>query len=368
MRRISGIWGVVLATTVLVVGACGGDGDGRSMNPLSAGGDGGDGGEDVATSGESDDPGLDADDGSSSGAEDGADTDDPADGGAPAASMCTYEATDFGGARKLLDVDAGSDEVLTFIVPGIPDPSTITSATLHYDAEDADHPGQEGVIRVNGGGNLQLPADASQDNVESHDTVDITGLLLAGENRVEFGAGTFADGTYYWIWDVRVDLEVEGQSCPEPPPLPDGEYREMGYLDATYTMRHNWVLRCDGPPYAFTAYSNEHLDKDCDGLYAPDGTRKGKAIFTFEDVAPGNYSVQIESFHSASRNPNGALFIVDGVANRVDQVVDAADAGFYTADWGELFLSGTIDVVLDSEEDNNASDSVGLVMLVPTSG
>lgn len=338
------------------------------MNALSAGGDGGDGGQDVATSGQMDDAADgEGDDGSTSGDDDGADADASAgDDGPPGASMCGYESTDFGGPRKLLDVEPGSDEVLTFIVQGVPDPATITSATLHYDAEDADHPGEEGIIRVNGGGNLQMPADASQDNVESHDTVDITGLLVAGENRIEFGAGSFSGGTYYYVWDVRIDLEIEGQACPEPPPLPEGEYREMSYLDATYTTRHNWVLRCDGVPYAFTAYSDEHLDKDCDGLYAPDGSRQGTAIFTFEDVAPGNYRVEVESFHSASRNPNGALFIVDGVSNRIDQVVDAADAGFFTGQWGELFLSGTIEVVLDSAQDSNASDSVGIVKLVPT--
>ena len=372
-------WGTMAALALLWGAAgCGPDTAGRGN--FSAGfsadvgadddgvgtlGDGGfedESGEGGGTFGDGDDGDGGADDDSDPDGGDGPAADDG--GGGALDSLCDYPSTDFDGPRKLLDVEAGSDAMLTFSVQGVPDPSLITQAMLHWEAEDLDHPGQEGDIVVNGGGNIPLPAAGGNDNVETTESVDVTGLLIEGSNRIDFTAGTFSGGTYYFIGAVTLELKVAAAACPEPPPLPTGSYQEMGYLDATYTNRHNWVLRCDGPPYSYTGSSLEHVDEDCDGLFAPDGSRTGTATFAFSNVAPGNYRVEIESFHSASRNPSGALFVVDGIGNRVDQLVDAADAGFETGVWGETFLSGDIDVVLDSA-DSSASDSVGIVKLVP---
>jgi hypothetical protein len=124
-------------------------------------------------------------------------------------------------------------------------------------------------------------------------------------------------------------------------------------------QRHNWVLRCND--YAFTAYGAEHLPDDCDGLYAPDGSRKGTATFAFPGVADGTYEIQIRSRHTENRNPLGALFVVDGEGKRVNQRDDKS----YTTDiWGSKTLAGDVEVVLDSAMESE-SDSVIWVKIVP---
>ena len=119
------------------------------------------------------------------------------------------------------------------------------------------------------------------------------------------------------------------------------------------------MLRCDD--YAFTARGDEHIPSDCDGLYIPDGNRTGTATFSFPDLVAADYEVQIRSRHTTNRNPNGALFVVDGVGKRIFQNDDAD----YTTDiWGEASLAGDVDVVLDSTPEGE-SDSVIWVRLAP---
>ncbi len=135
---------------------------------------------------------------------------------------------------------------------------------------------------------------------------------------------------------------------------------QIGYADAVYSKQHNWVLRCDyDEGYAFTA-KGDQATLDCSKQYAPDGTRRGTATFTFVDLPAADYKISIKSRHSANRNPLGALFVVAGEGKRVmqltgDMVVDV---------WGTKALAGTVDVVLDSDMEG-ASDSVTWVRLDP---
>ena len=150
-------------------------------------------------------------------------------------------------------------------------------------------------------------------------------------------------------------------ACPEPPPAP-AEARELGWQDATYSQRHNWVLRCDFMGgYAYTAKGEDHVALDCDGLYKPDGTTHGTATFVFADVAPGNYEITIKSRHTPNRNPKGALFVVAGEGKRVHQ---DDDLDFWVDTWGTKQLAGDVEVVLDSTMEV-ASDSVIWVRLSP---
>lgn len=276
----------------------------------------------------------------------------------PAARDCQYRSVTFGAARVEIDVGPASPERLTFRVDGLPDPALIDEAILRFDSHDADHPGEEGVIRVNGAGPYDLPADLSWDNQDGSGEVDVTGATVAGANTIEFGAGSLASGSYYFVGNVTLVVDALVSDCPEPPP-PAPTERTVWYQDATYTKRHNWVLRCDD--YAFTAHGDEHLPEDCDGLYAPDGTRKGKAIFAFPDLTEGTYEIRIRARHTVNRNPLGALFVVDGEGKRVDQRDDLS----YTTDvWGSKALAGDVEVVLDSSMESE-SDSVIWVKLAP---
>jgi hypothetical protein len=281
----------------------------------------------------------------------------------PPTRDCSYLATDYAGAMRELMVDAGSDEQLVFSVQGLPDPALVTAATLRFVSWDADHAGEEGRIFVNGGPGFDLPADAAWENAEHATAVAVTGQTVAGDNTVAFGAGSFVDGSFYRIGQVAIDVTAVVDACPEEmdPPDKPAEAVQVDYPDATYTQRHNWVHRCDFiPPYAYTA-NGAHPNEDCDGLYMPDGSSKGTAIFTFKDLAPAMYAVKIQSRHSANRNPKGALFIVDGEERRVDQTTGS---DVVVDEWGTKFLMGTIEVVLDSSLDSE-SDSVGWVRLEP---
>ena len=103
--------------------------------------------------------------------------------------------------------------------------------------------------------------------------------------------------------------------------------------------------------------------ESCDSSFKPDGTRKGKATFTFTGVPAGAYDVLIESKHSANRNKAGALFYVNGHAAKINQVGSSA----YIWDLhGRYCLSGTVTVVLDSTV-NTGSDAVSRVRLKPAS-
>ncbi len=303
------------------------------------------------------------------GGADGGDDAEPDSGDGPPlppVQDCNYESTSFGQGIVLLDVPTGSPEVLAFTITGLPEPAAITTATLHFVSHDADHPGEEGVVSVNGAGGYDLPADVGWDNQDANGSIDVTGTLQAGINVVEFGAGSLVPATYYGIGDVRLEVQAQVDECepaPRPPPK-DAIPREIDFWDAAYQMRHNWVLRCDGFEYAYTAYADEHIDSDCDGLYAPDGSRRGTATFTFADVVPATYEIQIHSRHTDNRNPLGALFVVNGEGIRIDQ---RDDADFTTDIWGVRELGGQVTVVLDSSQESE-SDSVVWVRLAPVGG
>lgn len=281
-------------------------------------------------------------------------------GALPSARACTYPATDFAGGLRELMVPLGSTEQLVFTVPGLPAAELVTQATLQFVSWDADHPGEEGTISVNGGPALDLPADAAWENAEHATELDVSGRTVGGENTVAFGAGSLAAGTFYRVGAVALAVTAHVEACPEAPARPPMPV-QIDHTDATYTRRENWVLRCDFiPPYAYSAGS-PHPGEDCEGLYMPDGSSKGTAVFTFEALPPAEYRIKIQSRHSANRNPKGALFIVDGEPRRVDQTVGSDVA---IDEWGTKFLTGTIDVVLDSSLDGE-SDSVAWVRLEP---
>lgn len=288
--------------------------------------------------------------------------------GAPVeGKTCLYESTSFAGAPQELMVAEGSPEQLVFTVPGLPEPGVVSAATLRFVSYDSDHPGAEGVIFVNGGAAIDLPAELAWTNLDHETAVVVTGMTVAGDNQIRFGAGSSDEGTFYRISKVALELEAAVVDCPgaedptdEPP---DGVpvAVQQGFDDAIYTKRHNWVLRCDFlEGYAFTAKGDQGA-LDCGELYDPDGTRRGTATFVFEDLVPATYKITIASRHSANRNPKGALFVVDGEGKRVDQTM----GGDITVDtWGTKQLAGTIEVVLDSDMDSE-SDSVTWVRLEP---
>ncbi len=281
-------------------------------------------------------------------------------GDIPPAITCTYPSTSFGAAAKELMVPKGSGEQLLFTVPGLPDPASVVTATLRFVSYDSDHAGAEGVIVVNDGNGIDLPADAAWENAEHATAVPVTGMTQVGDNTIAFGAGSFVDGTFYRIADVALELEAHVDACPEAPTRPPKAV-QLDFNDAVYSKRHNWVLRCDFQDgYAFTAKGDQAM-LDCGKLYDPDGTRTGKATFTFVDLAPATYEITIRGRHSANRNPKGALFVVDGEGKRVDQTVGE---DIVTDTWGTKALAGTIEVVLDSDMEPE-SDSVTWVRLEP---
>jgi hypothetical protein len=282
----------------------------------------------------------------------------------PPALACSYPSTSYGQAMLELDVPTGSTEVLAFTIPDVPDPAVIDSATLRFTSYDADHPGEEGVVWVNGQGPYDLPADLGWDNVTSSSAIDVSGALVAGLNTIEFAAGSLEPRSFYRIGDVALDVVAWVDACMDPvePPPVDAVPRELDFWAATYGMRHNWVLRCDGSfEYAFTASGDQ---VDCEGLYAPDGTRRGTATWVFEDVVPATYEIQIHSRHTVNRNPLGALFLVNGEGIRIHQ---DDDADFTTDIWGVRELAGDVTVILDSTMEDE-SDSVVWVRFEPVAG
>ena len=350
----------VLALALLAVACGGGDPDSPfGLAPTSVGGTAG-GDDGSGETGSGDGSGGTEDAGTEDGLPDPDATDDATTDAPPTASECTYESTSFGEGMLELDVPPDSPLQLTFFVPGLPDPALVESATLRFDSYDADHPGEEGTVWINGAGPYDLPADAAWDNADGSGTLDVTGALVAGSNEIAFGPGPL-ERSFFRIGNVALDLVAAVEDCEPPPDGPVGNPvpRQVDYQDAEYTMRHNWVLRCND--YAFTAHGDEHLDSDCEGLYAPDGTRRGTASFFFGDVEPGTYEIQIRSRHTVNRNPAGALFVVDGEGKRIDQRDDAD----YTTDvWGTRDLEGDVTVVLDSSQESE-SDSVIWVRLQP---
>jgi hypothetical protein len=289
----------------------------------------------------------------------------------PPAMACSYRSTSFAGAPLELDVGPTSTERLCFTVPALPDPATVESATLRFTVFDADHPGEEGTIRVNGGAPLDIPAMTSWDNVESIVSVDVTGQTIAGDNVVEFGPGPLAR-SFFRVSALSLEVTARVVTCGpiEPPPDPTAVRRELHFHEATYTNRSTWVVPCPpGHPrfsairdYAFTADGAEHVSTDCDGLYVAGGTRRGTATFTFPDVIPSTYGVYVRFRSSANRNPRGALFIVNGEEMRIDQVDASGD--YFEVLFGDRRLGGTVTVVLDSSREAE-SDSVTWIRLEP---
>ncbi len=291
----------------------------------------------------------------------------------PTAMTCTYRSSTYGSSMIEIDTGPGSSERLVFDVAAMPDPSLIDSATLRFDSYDADHPGEEGTIMVNGLGPLDLPAMTAWDNAMGTGAVNVTAQLVAGDNLIEFGPGPLSRSLFR-IGNVEIIAEARVGECVSapPPPPPDAVERRMHFSEATYGNRPTWVVPCPpGHPryngsrnYAFTARGTEHDPTDCDGGFVPGGNRLGTATFRFEDVIAARYRVVIRSRHTENRNPAGALFIVDGVERRIDQTTSSD----YEDDvWGERTLDGTVDVVLDSSREGN-SDSVTEVRLEPIAG
>ncbi len=190
------------------------------------------------------------------------------------------------------------------------------------------------------------------------------GCQLETDNPMDCAADNGHDSD--WCVCGRPDAAGPGEMPPAVPmdPLcPRDEtnppaFMELGYREATYTQRHNWVLNCYD--YAYTARAAEH--EECDDDFEPDGSRHGTAIFAFADVPPGTYRVMIGSRHTENRNGAGAVFLVNGRRNVMDQRVNAPERVWEPL--GDHCLSGRVEVVLDSTV-NGGSDSVLGVRLEP---
>lgn len=298
----------------------------------------------------------------------------PVDAGPPAPVLpelrCRVQSTTYGAAMQELDVGPSSSERLRFTLPGIP--AGVTAAALRYDSFDADHPGEEGVITLNGR-RFPMVANAAWDNVTvPEQRVDVGGAVVEGDNVVAFGPGPLPR-SFFRVGRVALEFTARVERCPgaaTPMPTPTDAgtpagpvvERTIGYRAATYTQRGNWVFRCDAN-YAYTA-RGDHAAEDCTGGYAPDGTLRGTATFTFTNVTAATYDVLIGSRHSSNRNAMRALFTVNGEAVRIDQRTGDGALAIVTDLWGRRALSGTVRVVLDATR-NSGSDSVSFVTLRP---
>ena len=276
----------------------------------------------------------------------------------PDPRLCSFQSTSYGAGMQDFDELRGSTRRLSFTVPGLPSPEVVLSSTLRFDSYDADHPGEEGQIWVNGQGPYVIPADSSWDNQYGTGQITTTGVTIEGNNHIEFGASPTTERSYFSIGNVSIEMEATVTECPDAPP-PSPIPRSVHYREATYTRRNNWVVRCDD--YAYTAGNREHVPEDCEGLFDPDGSRRGTAIFFFPDVIAGQYEVTIRSRHTTNRNPHGALFVINGVEHRIDQ---DNNTDYTTDNWGTIFLEGDVNVTLDSSRENE-SDSVIWVKLNP---
>jgi hypothetical protein len=284
---------------------------------------------------------------------------------------CSYLSTSFADAPQELDVGPGSPERLRFTVPGLPEPALVESATLRLTIFDSDHPGEEGVVRVNDARALDLPAMSAWDNVETVVTIDVSGMTVSGDNTVEIGPGPLPR-SFFRVSRVSLELLARVATCtpPAPPPDPRAVRRSLHFHEATFTNRATWVVPCPpGHPrfsalrdYAFTASGAEHETTDCDGLYRAGSGERGTATFRFDDVIPSTYGVYVRFRTSANRNPRGALFVVNGEEMRIDQV--DASGEYREVLFGDRRLGGTVTVVLDSSREAE-SDSVTSVRLEP---
>lgn len=280
---------------------------------------------------------------------------------------CTLRSTSFDAPMQELDVGPTSSARLRFTINDVP--AGVISATLRFDSFDADHPNQEGRITVNGVGPFQIPANVGWDNTAQTDQrVDVTRAVREGSNVVEFGPGPL-DRSFFRIGRVQLDVVARtlrcgsgGTSPPDAGVTGPRVTRRLGYMNATYHLRRNFVFRCDAN-YAYTA-RGDHASEDCTGGYNPDGTLRGTATFTFPNVAPGLYDIVVTSRHSSNRNPLGALFVVNGEAGRIDQRTGPGTLTLVDDLWGRRTLQGTVTVVLDAMN-NRGSDAVSAVTLRP---
>jgi hypothetical protein len=302
-----------------------------------------------------------------------ADAPDPSLDDAPSVAVraCGYRSLDFTGAPLELDTGPGSSERLRFTVAGVPDPALVVSATLRFSIFDADHPGEEGSIRLNGGALVEIPAMTAWDNIESVVTLDVTGATVLGDNEIVFGPGPLAR-TFFRVSMLSLELSVRVSECApvDPPPDPLAVRRSLHFHEATFTNRATWVVPCPpGHPrfaairdYAFTASGADQVGTDCEDRYVPGGSRRGTATFSFEDVIPSTYGIYVRYRSSANRNPRGALFTVNDEPMRIDQVDGSGE--YFEVLFGDRRLEGTVRVVLDSSVEAE-SDSVTSIRLEP---
>jgi len=155
----------------------------------------------------------------------------PDAGGPGSAPACPpLRSREYDDAEQLLSVSAGSSERLSFHVDDVPAPSGLSFALLAMRLYDADYPGQEGEVYVNGQGPLSLPADPAWDDEHSNPTLAVPVAYLQAEtNLFEFGAGT-RDITHYAV--SRLALTVYGSACASQPdayvpPLPDAHVLQL---------------------------------------------------------------------------------------------------------------------------------------------
>ncbi len=121
-----------------------------------------------------------------------------------------------------VDVDYGDPATVSFHVQDVPDPTQLDDGTLSLTLHDADHPGEEGTVYVNGNGPLDLPAEASWGDMDASAELSIPATyLVEGTNTFTFGAGSLSK-TYYGVGEVV--LTVAGPICDPTvdPPLDDG--------------------------------------------------------------------------------------------------------------------------------------------------
>ncbi|MFN3197086.1 MAG: hypothetical protein ACE366_01540 [Bradymonadia bacterium] len=130
----------------------------------------------------------------------------------PETVTCVFEAPE--GEQEVNTWRSDVDRVV-FNVPGVPEVGGVEQAILRFRGHDLDHPGEEGWVRVNGNERIALPADEANDNVTGRVDLDVSGQVVAGDNRVAFLAFERPDGSFYRISDVR--LVLTGQvACPDP--------------------------------------------------------------------------------------------------------------------------------------------------------
>ena len=97
-----------------------------------------------------------------------------------------------------------SPERLTFSVRGLPAPAVIEQAVLTFSSYDADHPGSEGRILVNGQGPFELPAREAWDNMAGDGTVDVGDIAILGASWTGPGPGAGPN-----TWD-QADFTADG--------------------------------------------------------------------------------------------------------------------------------------------------------------